>query len=195
MRYTLKDIKALSNENPRMYPVLKTEYLEKVKPGCIVKLIIERNHDKIFYKVLKSDDRILVRVIGCENDKITGVIIFGAEEKIVGKHIEFGYNNILFVYENESKVVDFNKYVAISNKALKFNQINWVFKSTPLDCNDSGWQLFYGDEDNEYIRDSSNIKMITMAEALKKEPLLEYVIIEKIENAEYSSRVNKFLLI
>lgn len=196
MRYTIKDIKALSLINPRKYPKPSKKYLKKVKPGAIVKLILELSYEKIFSKKVKSDYYVLVYVISCRDSELRGIINYCDKEKmLIGNNIKFTYDNILFVYDNRNKLIDVKKYASISHRALENKEINWVFKSTSIDEKDSGWQLFYGDEDSEYILNSSNIQKISIMEALRKEPLLEYVFTEKIENAEYSSRLNKFLVI
>ncbi len=196
MRYTIKDIKALSLINPRKYPKPSKKYLKKVKPGAIVKLILELSYEKIFSKKVKSDYYVLVYVISCRDSELRGIINYCDKEKmLIGNNIKFTYDNILFVYDNRNKLIDVKKYASISHRALENKEINWVFKNTSIDEKDSGWQLFYGDEDSEYILNSSNIQKISIMEALRKEPLLEYVFTEKIENAEYSSRLNKFLVI
>lgn len=196
MRYTVKDIKTLSLENPRKYPSPPEKYLKKVKPGVVVKVILELNYEKIFSKKIKCDSYILVNVISCRDNDIRGIINYCDEDRmLVGENIEFTYDNILFVYDSRNQIITKKKYATISHRALKNKEINWVFKSTPLNEKDSGWQLFYGDEDSDYIQDSSNSQKISMLEVLKDEPLLEYVFVEKIENAEYSSRLNKFLVI
>lgn len=196
MRYTIKDIKALSLINPRKYPKPSKKYLKKVKPGAIVKLILELSYEKIFSKKVKSDYYVLVYVISCRDSELRGIINYCDKEKmLIGNNIKFTYDNILFVYDNRNKLIDVKKYASISHRALENKEINWVFKSTSIDEKDSGWQLFYGDEDSEYILNSSNIQKISIMEALRKEPLLEYVFTEKIENAEYSSRLNEFLVI
>ena len=196
MRYTVKDIKTLSLENPRKYPSPPEKYLKKVKSGVVVKVILELNYEKIFSKKIKCDSYILVNVISCRDNDIRGIINYCDEDRmLVGENIEFTYDNILFVYDSRNQIITKKKYATISHRALKNKEINWVFKSTPLNEKDSGWQLFYGDEDSDYIQDSSNSQKISMLEVLKDEPLLEYVFVEKIENAEYSSRLNKFLVI
>ena len=196
MRYTVKDIKTLSLENPRKYPSPPEKYLKKVKPGVVVKVILELNYEKIFSKKIKCDSYILVNVISCRDNDIRGIINYCDEDRmLVGENIEFTYDNILFVYDSRNQIITKKKYATISHRALKNKEINWVFKSTPLNEKDSGWQLFYGAEDSDYIQDSSNSQKISMLEVLKDEPLLEYVFVEKIENAEYSSRLNKFLVI
>ena len=195
MECKFKDITSLSSENPRKYPVPKEEELAKVKSGYVVKLIIENNYNKKIAAALKEDDRVLVNVISCRNDEIMGRICYCSEEGFIGSIIKFTYRNILFVYKDMSKVIDMEKHATISHRALEHKELNWVFKSTPLNYKDSGWQLFYGNEDPEDMADASNSQKISMKEVLKNEPLLEYVFTEKMENAEYSSRLNKFIVI
>ena len=196
MKYTVKDIKALSFKNPRKYPSPSEKYLKKVKPGAVVKVILELNYEKMFSKNIKCDSYILVNVISCKDNDIRGIIKYCDEDKmLIGDNIKFTYDNILFVYDSREKIINIKKYATISNRALENKEINWVLKSTPLDDKDSGWLMFYGDEGCEYIQDSSNIQRISMLEVLRDEPLLEYVFSEKIENTEYSSRLNKFLVI
>ena len=196
MRYTVKNIKELSSINPRKYPKPSEKYLKKVRMGAVVKLILELDYEKKFSKKVKCDYYVLVNVISCRDNEIRGIINYCDQDKmLIGENIKFTYENILFVYADKNKVVSTIEYANISQRALENKEINWVFKSTPLDEKDSGWQLFYGDEDSEYILDSSNIQRISMEEVLRNEPLLEYVFSKKIDNAEYSSRVNKFLVI
>jgi hypothetical protein len=70
---------------------------------------------------------------------------------------------------------DKTKKAIITKRALEHKEINWVLKDEPNNPQDSGWQLFYGNEDDAYLDNSSNANIITLEAALSISPQLDQV--------------------
>ncbi|MHC1683044.1 MAG: DUF2185 domain-containing protein [Clostridiaceae bacterium] len=85
-------------------------------------------------------------------------------------------------------------FAIITQKALDNRQINWVVRTDDLENEqDSGWQLFYGDESDQYLEDACNAKLISLEQVLSFEPLLESVFSSHGYAYEYSELDNKFI--
>jgi hypothetical protein len=183
----------MNEQNPRNYIVPSNEEIETIKIGDLVKIIFKV--DKSINNRFK-DERIWVRVVDIEEGKFMGQLeedVSQIERLRKGDVVSFEANNITTIKTKRKETVDESKSVAITNKAIQYRQINWVVKTTPLDRQDSGWQLFYGDEEYEYLNNPSNMKTITIKEVLDFEPLLENIFISRFDSAEYNSKVNKFM--
>lgn len=61
----------------------------------------------------------------------------------------------------------------ITLKAMENQKINWALLDKPLNDEDSGWQLYYGDEDEEYLDNYDNSTLITLENVLLFEPKLK----------------------
>ena len=81
----------------------------------------------------------------------------------------------------------------ITLKALEQQKVNWVMRDEPLNKEDSGWQLFYGDESEEYLEDYSNSTLITLANVLKFEPKLGKVFASQHHTFEWNQQIQDFV--
>jgi hypothetical protein len=102
------------------------------------------------------------------------------KELKVGDIVEFNAENIATVLTELS--FDENLKAIISKKALEKRQVNWVLKGEPSKEEDSGWQFYFGDEDQDYFDIVDNCKIITLKEVLSFEPRIEKVL-ESSHNA------------
>ncbi len=107
--------------------------------------------------------------------------------------ITFRAENIACIYKTKT-LFDEKLFAIITKKALDERQINWVVRSDDLyNEQDSGWQFFYGDEDEQYLEDTNNSKIISLEQVLSFEPLLEEIFSSSGYTYEYSESENKFI--
>jgi hypothetical protein len=73
-------------------------------------------------------------------------------------------------------MLDTTKKAIITRLALEKKEVNWVLRDEPNNPQDSGWQLFYGNEDDAYLDDPSNAAIISLEAALSFSPQLAQVL-------------------
>lgn len=191
--FTLENAAQENRENPRTFMIPNKDEIDELEEGDLVKLIFlmdEPTEDGC------SAERMWVNITEHNGDDFKGTLdntpyfIKSIKE---GDEISFKTENIACIYGGESEF-DEEKFALISNKALENRQINYACKSDFIDNDeDSGWQLFYGDEEDDYVNDSDNISIIKLEEVLNFEPLLEDVFSSDWEQFEYSEEENKFI--
>ncbi|WP_316770282.1 DUF2185 domain-containing protein [Pedobacter frigiditerrae] len=58
--------------------------------------------------------------------------------------------------------------IMISCKILINNELpNWMYREEPIEYPDSGWRVFSGSEDEEYLENPSNFKVISTAQLIE----------------------------
>lgn len=180
-------------EFPRTFLIPNQEEIEKLDLGNLIKLIFVMESPQ---KNGCHAERMWVKITNKQNGAFTGVLDnepYYLKSIKVGDIITFKAENIAGIYGGEAS---FNEklFAIITQKALDKRQINWVVRTDDLDNEqDSGWQLFYGDESDEYLEDSRNAKIISLEQVLSFEPLLESVFSNYGYAYEYSEQNNKFI--
>jgi uncharacterized protein YegJ (DUF2314 family) len=109
----------------------------------------------------------------------------------IGDIVEFSGDNIATVLVAQR--FDEKKKALVSKRAIEKREINWAVKDGPHNEMDSGWQLFYGNEDDEYNSDISNITILALADILSFEPRLEDVFASEHNAFEWSENDIKFI--
>ncbi len=68
----------------------------------------------------------------------------------------------------------------ITTKALEEEQIGYMYHSEPEpDCPDSGWRFMFGDEDEEYLENADNTRIVTLNTVCNLQPdILAYIYAE-----------------
>jgi hypothetical protein len=191
--YYLENIYQTHKEHPRTFLTPTKQEIQNLKVGDLVRVFFVFN--------FQPDD-------GCRAERMWLVLskINGDEYKgfltnqpvyikdlQVGEEITFNTENIASV--KVEPLFDESKIALITKKALNLEQINWVLRSDDLhNATDSGWQLYYGDETEEYIDDARNIKLIKLADVLAFEPRLEKVFASKEGTAfEWDEETTDFI--
>ncbi|WP_143315224.1 DUF2185 domain-containing protein [Clostridium sp. HBUAS56017] len=191
--FCLIDVTKMNKQNPRNYLVPSKEEIKNIRIGDLVRIVykLENSLNNRF-----MDERVWVEIIEFKGTKFIGEFEGNGSQKTKlkkGDIISFEVNNITTVKRKEENIIDENKSVIITNKAIEHRQVNWIVRTTPLNKEDSGWQLFYGDEEYEYLDDSSNLIATSIKEVLNFEPLLEDIFLSRFDSAEYNSKLNKFI--
>jgi len=88
---------------------------------------------------------------------------------------------------------DKSKKAIITKRAVEKKQINWVLKDIPHNPEDSGWQLFYGNENDDYLNDPLNSIIITLEDVLIFQPQLETVFGSSGVAFDWNSEQQKYV--
>lgn len=191
--YNLENVKELNQQFPRTFLIPDKEEIDKLEIGDLVKLIFAMEKPQ---KNGCQAERMWVEIIEKNVFYFTGKLDndpYYLKTIKYGDTITFKPDNIAGLYGGKSSF-DENLFAIITKRALDKRQINYVVKSDELSNNqDSGWQLFYGDEDETYLDDPSNASIISLEQVLVFEPLLERVFGGIGISYEYSESENKFL--
>lgn len=192
--YTLENIGDQNRYNPRHFLIPTDTEINSLKVGDTVRLI---------FKMSKSQnngcraERMWVTITKINNNKYVGTLNnqpYYLKTINAGDEISFLKENIATVLNHGISKFDENKFAIITKKALEKREINWIRKSEDIDNEqDSGWQLFYGDEDEAYLNNSSNSTIIALKNALSFEPLLEEPFNKGGTAYEYSKSKNAFI--
>jgi hypothetical protein len=81
----------------------------------------------------------------------------------------------------------------ITLRALENQKINWVIRDEPLNDEDSGWQLYFGDEDEDYLENFDNSTLITLENVLLFEPKLAQVFASAHNAFEWDATAKEFV--
>lgn len=191
--FYLEDVMDLNKQFPRTFLIPAKKEIDNLKIGTLVKLIF------VMKKTLKNGcnaERMWVKITNIESGNFTGILNndpYYLKSIKCGDTITFKAENIAAIYVKETP---FNEklFAIITKKALESRQINWVVRTDDLNNEqDSGWQLFFGDETPEYLDDASNSAIVSLENVLSFEPLLEAVFSRSGYAYEYSEDDNKFI--
>jgi Uncharacterized protein conserved in bacteria len=191
--FHLENVIELNKQFPRTFLIPAKKEIDKLENDTLIKLIF------IMEKPQKNGcraERIWVKITNIENGIFTGILNndpYYLKSIKCGDKITFNAENIAAIYVQEPS---FNEklFAIITKKALENKQINWVVRTDDLNNEqDSGWQLFYGDETPEYLDDASNSAIVSLENVLSFEPLLEAVFSSSGYAYEYSESDNKFV--
>ena len=81
----------------------------------------------------------------------------------------------------------------ITLRALENQKIQWALQDSPLNEEDSGWQLYFGDEDEQYLDNYDNSTLITLENVLLFEPKLAKVFASEHNAYEWDETTKDFV--
>lgn len=188
--FYLEDISIEAAKNPRHFLKPTDEELDNLKIGEMVRLffVLKEQRDNC------RAERMWVEIEHIEKDTITGYLTnqpFYIEDIQIGDIIAFNRKNIATVIVENS--FDENKQAIISKRALEHRAVNWLLREEPSHDNDSGWQLYYGDEDDDYANQSSNYAIISLSSVLDFEPRLEKAFASSHDAFEWDDDSHDFI--
>ncbi len=192
--YVLEDVVQKSSENPRKFIIPTVDEIDNLKVGNSVRLIFTMNtpqDDEC------SAERMWLTITDIKEDQFFGELENNPcylKSIKRGDIINFTRENIATVIVKDEAKFDEQQLVFISKKAVEKREVNWIVRTDDL-CgeNDSGWQLFYGDEDDEYLDDPSKIIQLTIEQVLLFEPLLEKPFTDRGYAYEYVEEIRMFV--
>ncbi len=192
--YVLEDVVKKNSENPRKFIIPTVDEIDNLKVGNSVRLI--------FAMQTPQDDgcsaeRMWLTITEIKGDRFLGKLEnapYYLKSIKCGDIIDFRKANIATVIVKGTPKFDEQQLVFISKRAVENREINWIVRTDDL-CGekDSGWQLFYGDEDDEYLDDPSMIVQLTIEQVLLFEPLLEIPFIDRGYAYEYVDEIKMFV--
>lgn len=189
--YYLENIPAKHKENPRHFLKPTDQEIADLKVGDLVRLFF-------VFKFKTNEnctaERMWVQISEIYNDRKIGILTniprFIKDIK-VGDSIEFKNENIATLFTEQT--FDEEKRAIITKKAYMEREINWLIRVDPINDNDSGWQLLYGDEDENYIQNLDNCTLIRLGDVIQFEPKLEQVFESGNNVYEWNSAKNDFV--
>jgi len=167
------------------------EDLERLEIGDLVRLF--------FVLDFKAKDNCRAERMWVEISEIDGAGFKGfltnepvhIKDLQIGEVVDFQKKHIATVILESD--LDEKKLAVISLKALHAKEINWLVRDEPDNAQDSGWQLFFGDESEDYLSKPSNCVIIRLEEALQLEPRLEKAFLSTHDAFEWSEEAGDFV--
>ncbi len=191
--YTLENITQRNQKDPRHFLKPSAEELAKLSVGDPVRLIF----------VLSEPTE-----EGCRAERMWVTITEVNENGFVGQltsaptfittlkandTIAFSKDHIATLL-SDAAYFDLTQLAIISKKALFEKEINYVFRANDfMNEKDSGYQFFFGDEDDAYLADPHNALLISLEQALSFEPLLETIIGKDGMAYVYDDEIHSFV--
>ena len=191
--YTLEDIIQRNIEDPRHFLKPSDAEIASLKVGDPVRLIFLLSEPT---EEGCRAERMWVTITAINGMSYTGTLT-NQPMFITTLHAE---DTITFSKENiatllcDAAYFDLNQLAIITRKALSEKQINYVFRADEfIDEKDSGYQFFFGDEDDAYLANPFNAVLISLEQAISFEPLLETVIGHSGVAFAYDEEIHSFV--
>ena len=173
--YSLEDVQAKHQKNPRHFLIPSQEEINQLKMGDQVRLIF------VLDTVLENGcraERMWVELTEIRDGKFKGRLtnqpayITSIQ---LGDELDFAREHIASLMLPQLNL-DTQKGAMITKDCFLRREINWAVHDLPHNPQDSGWQFFTGYESQEDLDDPSKITIISLEAALDIEPLLETVL-------------------
>ncbi len=87
--------------------------------------------------------------------------------------------------------------IFISNKILKDKETpTWMYREEPSNEGDSGWRVFSGNEDDEYLNNPSNFKLISADQLIKIDDEIKVNLLAPYGfSFEKNTKTNKWVIV
>ena len=190
--YSLEDVQAKHQKNPRHFLIPSQEEINQLKLGDQVRLIF------VLDTVLENGcraERMWVELTEIRDGKFKGRLtnqpayITSIQ---LGDELDFAREHIASLMVPQLNL-DTQKGAMITKDCFLRREINWAVHDLPHNPQDSGWQFFTGYESQEDLDDPSKIAIISLEAALDIEPLLETVLDKNGEAYVYQAEKNAFV--
>lgn len=190
--YSLEDVQAKHQKNPRHFLIPSQEEINQLKLGDQVRLIF------VLDTVLENGcraERMWVELTEIRDGKFKGRLtnqpayITSIQ---LGDELDFAREHIASLMVPQLNL-DTQKGAMITKDCFLRREINWAIHDEPHHPQDSGWQFFTGYESQEDLDDPSKITIISLEDALEMEPLLETVLDKNGEAYVYQAEQNAFV--
>ena len=190
--YSLEDVQAKHQKNPRHFLIPSQEEINQLKMGDQVRLIF------VLDTVLENGcraERMWVELTEIRDGKFKGRLtnqpayITSIQ---LGDELDFAREHIASLMLPQLNL-DTQKGAMITKDCFLRREINWAVHDLPHNPQDSGWQFFTGYESQEDLDDPSKIAIISLEAALDIEPLLETVLDKDGEAYVYQAEKNAFV--
>lgn len=192
MAYTILDCEMEYQKFPRTFVIPTKQEIQALQIGDFVRLIFRMTAP---LENGCQGERLWVEITQITGNGFQGLlrsipkVIMELSEK---ETICFTANQIATIYAETN--LDETKLAMITKYALERREVNWAFYDDDrMDVQDSGWQLFYGGENEEYLDDPENVKLVSLEYVLSFEPRLEKVFLSDGAGYRYDEDKNEFV--
>ena len=191
--YTLENIHEKHNADPRHFLKPSDEEIAGLQVGDPVRLIFLLSRET---KEGCRAERMWVTITKINGTSYTGTLTNQPTfitTLNAGDIVDFSAENIATLL-SDAAYFDLNQLAIITRKALTNREINFVFRADEfVNEKDSGYQFFFGDEDDAYLANPQNAILISLEQALSFEPLLETVIGKDGVAYVYDEEIHSFV--
>ncbi|MBV7533115.1 DUF2185 domain-containing protein [Chitinophaga sp. sic0106] len=191
--YYLQDIRKEASLHPRHFLAPTPEEIASLRVGNMVRLFFVFN--------FKTEDNCRAERMWVEISEISGEAFKGyltnqphyIQDLNKGDEVSFTAGQIATILVQPQ--FDESRKAIITLRALEKGEINWALCAEPDNAEDSGWQLFHGDEDDAYLGNPDHVAIISLAEVLNFEPRLENVFASDHPAFEWDPEINDFVAV
>lgn len=191
--YHLQDIQAEGRKNPRHFMVPTADEIAALRVGEQVRLFFVFNFET---PDNCRAERMWVEISERNSTHFKGYLTNQPQyikDLQIGDLVEFEAHNIATVIIKST--FDSKLFAIITKRALEQKAVNWLVLGEPDNPQDSGWQLFYGDEDETYLDNVDNATIISLEGALTFEPRLEKAFTSGLNAFEWDEDENDFVAV
>ncbi|MBS3111757.1 DUF2185 domain-containing protein [Candidatus Woesearchaeota archaeon] len=158
--------KKRQKEYPYTFYVPSKKIIDKLKKGNFVKLLFEikdktaPNTEKMWVKINKRKGNTFIGNL--DNDPVEIKDLKHNDEiKFEAKHI------ISTDIDDEDNIVErYIKRCLVSKKVFDKKKVGYIRRVKPNNKDDSGWELYVGDETDQYLNDSKNVMVVSLGAIL-----------------------------
>ena len=179
MSWYLDNVYDLSKASPYTFYVPSPEVLDILKVGDLVKLIfvMEEPEEDNF-----RGERMWVEITYVKGNSFIGKL---DNEPLrlplkIGDEISFGIENICDTEYKDPYSSEWDFYfdtlVTVSEDVLEKREFNFMLSDNPHGEGDSGWTIFSGYEDNDFLSESENYQLVSVGVILNMDDsILDFI--------------------
>ncbi len=189
--YHLENIIDSSKKFPRTFQRPTEREIQQLKIGDLVRLFFVLDSQS---KEKRSAERMWVEIFEINGENYKGYLTnqpYYIHELSLGDIVKFKTENIATVLTDLN--INENLKAIISKRALEKRQVNWILREETSREEDSGWQFYFGDEDQDYLDIVENCQIITLKEVLSFEPRIETILGSSHNAFEWNEEENQFV--
>ncbi len=86
------------------------------------------------------------------------------------------------------------KYAFVSRRAIDMDHIGYCYRDYPENNIDSGWRFLYGDEDDQYLTNPTNIESVYPEDMISINPAIDLILGAQINmEFEWDEELERFV--
>lgn len=158
------------NQNaPYTFYIPSPSVIEMLQKGDKVKLIFVSAETEEEY----ACERMWVEIAKVDGDCFVGTLInhpVKLSNLELGQTVNFSKEHICDTQYKDPEEQKWDYYfdskIIVSNDVLERVEVNFLLRDFPRDDEDTGWSVFTGYEDDEYVNDPNNLQVISIGAIL-----------------------------
>lgn len=165
MSWELDNVYERNKESPYTFYIPSKQVIDILGVGDIVKLIFlgESEHDGL------AGERMWVEITERNDGDFKGLLTnepYDLKNLVVGQEVVFKVDHICDTEYEDPTSSNWNYYfdtkVIVSRDVLDKREFNFLLRDNPNNEQDSGWTVFSGYEENDFLSDSTNFQPISI---------------------------------